>query len=415
MVHAACWAGMAATAWAESTDLNLFEWRSRINGEITSNMLHKARLSAEAMRRMQSFPLDARIVDEHGVTWPSMVWTRMEPEMVTPVHKEPAGIMTTDDSSGAHVRTFRVKGNPGRHNRVIVVLKGKEFTRRCEVWGGDHPNRLRRLGSDLLVERNSPDVVRHRIIDYPESTASVVQVRVFKDQRETGHQSPVWQATELALVKKNAGTESEMELEMLDPPADQSAGAPGVSVVYLHAPLRSIPLLHLHVQSNLRNEMVAVRIYGRSEEGSSWRKISGGVIGGYDGVRRDIVDMRQMDYPFLKLELMHGDTEPPRVREVRATVFPHYVVFRPISSAQAHMYLGSSRYQLPSVGFIRGVDGPGVEAAREVELSRVHANPARMVGSLDAYWKTILNLLLFMVIATLLMMGARLIKMRYLD
>jgi hypothetical protein len=90
-----------------------------------------------------------------------------------------------------------------------------------------------------------------------------------------------------------------------------------------------------------------------------------------------------------------------------------FVVFTPGHNGSAHLYFGSSRYRLPPAGFISGVNGDKVGDAREVALAGIHPNPTRVVESLDDYWRSIVNLLIFIVAATLLVLTMRVIKMRY--
>lgn len=92
-----------------------------------------------------------------------------------------------------------------------------------------------------------------------------------------------------------------------------------------------------------------------------------------------------------------------------------FVVFTPEGNGEAYLYFGSSRYRLPPASFIGGINGERVENAREVALAKFHPNPTRVVDSLDNYWRSVLNLLAFIVVATLLVVGVRVIKLRYLS
>lgn len=412
MACAICWAGFSSSVLANNADFTHFEWRCRISGTADTDMLHKVLLPVDVISRMRSFPLDARIIDEKKDAWPSMIWSRVEPEIVMPVNKEQADVMMRDVDAGVMVRTFRVTGQPVRHNRVIVALKGSDVLRRCEVWGGEHAGRMKLLGESLLIERTSSSAIRHRIVDYPDSTASMLQVRVFPDQREQALRTTLWQATELAYVSNKLKEPCRFDLEVLDPPADRTDAA-GVTSVYLGTGMRPLPLIEMQIEAGGLDGLIPVEVHGRHGDDEPWRKISDGVIAALDDVMFGTVNLRRMDYPRLRLDVLHGGAKPPRVKSVKAFTSPHYLVFRPLAPGKAHVYFGSERYQLPAVSFVRGVDGLAVQSARELELSRRHINPARMIDSLDAYWRTILQLLLFIVVATVLVMSTRVIKMRY--
>lgn len=62
------------TAMANPPDLTGFDWRSRITGPLQTNVMYKVRLPASVVGKLKSFPLDIRVVDEAGLTWPCMIW-----------------------------------------------------------------------------------------------------------------------------------------------------------------------------------------------------------------------------------------------------------------------------------------------------------------------------------------------------
>jgi hypothetical protein len=155
------------------------------------------------------------------------------------------------------------------------------------------------------------------------------------------------------------------------------------------------------------------RVLGRGNPTGAWELITQGMVNAYDDARPQRLEMNQAaTYRLIKVEVDHAGDEPAVDVEAVGAV-PYYLMFTPLSGRKAHLYFGSTRYQLPPASFVQGIDVDAVAAAHEVTLARRHLNPARVVNSLDNYWKAILYLLLAIVVSTVSVLSLRLIRMRY--
>lgn len=412
------WLGLVAgpVGGAVSTEVESYAWRVALGGGHETGRVHRALLHADFFDGCQSFPLDVKVMDEQGLVWPSLIWMRPERGAIEPVRARPVGRTDATNRVGFTVKEFRIE--PRRrdqviplHNRVTVQIGGGDFARRIEVWGGAGPDELVLLGAGMLVERKEPVVLRNRSVDYPDSAAAMVVVRVFDDAGQPG--APLdWRATDVMRVVRDEGDTEPVELDRLPRP-DEEAAREGVLSLYFDAGARHRPLLHLDLDIGSRDFAFPVRIFGRQEMTNDWRWVADGSIHDMPDWRQTRIGLAKMDTRYLRVDVMHGAGPAPKIRGATAAAVPHFLVFTPLSEGRAHAYFGSERYQLPGADFSRRVSLAAIDEAPEVEMGRRQTNPARIAGSLDDYGRTLLRFGGGVVLLLIALVSIRVARHRY--
>ncbi|HMO98943.1 MAG TPA: DUF3999 family protein [Kiritimatiellia bacterium] len=403
------------TGWSD--DLADYEWRSRVSGMV-SGALHKVRLTAEIYDGMRAFPLDARLVDEEDVPWPSMIWSRLDRKAVEPVAISPVGRTERLAELGYTIKKFQVlpdrrtRETP-RHNRVVITTGGGDFVRRVEVWGGPDENRLVLLGSGFLIERGAPAPVRQRGIDYPESTTPWLAIRLFHDPRQPD-EAPEWRATEVVHVPRTAAEFDTIVMKRMSRPDDEPRRE-GLVDLYLDAGARHRPLHAMVLPFNRRDTAAPVRIFGRNDADRDWRWVADGGLHDVAGLQQNRIALNRADYRYWRVEIHGVDERSLRLGEITAQAIPHYLVFMAANNRPAFLYYGSPRYQLPRQDFVRGVSAETVAEAREASLSRRQVNPARMAGTLDAYGRGLLHFGTGVVVLLVALVTVRVIRHRFMN
>ncbi len=407
----------AATGYAaEPVDLAGYDWRSRINGSLTTGVLHKAALPAEAFDAMQVFPLDVHVADEAGLPWPAMIWTRMDGRPAEPVGLIPVEQAEADGEPGFVVKAFAVAVGPDgevpAHNRVVLRLGGSAFMRRVEVWGGPDADRLVLLGSGLMVDQAGTVPYRNRGIDYPDTRVPFLAVRVFRDLRNP--ETPLeWRRTEALLVRHDDGDGEMIAMTRLNPEGEDR-DAPGIQRIYLDAGTRNRPLHYLMLPMALDGVAFPVRVSGRNRADQGWRWVADAGLQDTGGFRANRIPLNRTDYRFLKVEIYHGLDQHPVREDIRAAAVPYLLVFSPQSTRRAYAYFGSSSYRLPYQDFVRAVQEGNVVDAPPATLGRRHANPARVVVSLSAYRSTLLRLGVWVIALLVAVVTARYVRRRWM-
>lgn len=393
-----------------------YGWRARLGGSMESNGVYRARLPSEVFDGCRAFPLDVKVVDVEGRVFPSMVWAQEARELVEPVRVSLPGAPERNDGKGYHAVRLSVESPPGAtaiHNRVIVNIGGSEFLRRAEVWGGEAAEDLDLLGAGFLVEQKLPFALRQRSIAYADSSARVVEVRVFDDASDPGA-TLRWRATELVRMKDEFDGAEPVSLERADAPADETP-RDGVASFYFEGRARNRPLMFIELESNLEEAALPVRFYGRNEATNSWRWIADGTLQDVGGFRQNRIALPKSDFRQLKVDAYFVGGKAPRMRLATAGAVPHHLLFRALSGGKAYLYFGSDRYQLPAPEFSARA-GPALMAqAEEVEVSDRQANPLRVADSLDQYGRMLLKFGLGIFALLVTIVTVRIVRRKFED
>lgn len=375
--------------------LDAYDWRARINGSTVSGHTYRILLPADVYDGCRSFPLDIKVVDAAGLEFPGLIVERSAKGHIDPVRFSSRTAAENNAATEFEQREFAVEsdalGQPNpTHNRVTVNVAGDDVVRRVEVWGGDSADTLELLGSDTIVEQKEPFPVRSRAVNYPESSASVVQVRIFPDQRQT-NAALSWRATDIMRVVVDEEDHERMKMDRMDAP-DGEAPPEGVFAAYLDTGAQNRQLLYLDLDTSASEFMIPVAVYGRNDTTSSWRWVTESGIHDIAGRKETRVPLPRSDFRYLKVEFRHGGKKSPRFSDFTAGAAPHYLVFTALSDQKAYIYFGSSRYKLPTTELARGIGRRTIAEAEELTLSSRHVNPTRVASTLNKYGKTLLNL-----------------------
>ena len=347
--------------------------------------------------------------------WPSVVFARPDRGGIEPVRITPRGRTEVVHDPGYTVKEFSVealrRGTPPVHNRVMVQLGGADFIRRVEVWGGNEVNNLVLLGSGFLIEQKLPAPVRNRAVDYPDSVAPLVVVRVFNDARNADA-SLEWRATDIMRVLRDDADHEKIDLKKLEVPESEPI-PPGVLVLHLDTGAQNRPLLYLDIEISGRDYAYPVRVFGRNHPTNTWRWVADGGVHDIAGQQQKRIALTKSDFRFLKVELYHYTEKGPKVSDMTAGAIPHYLVISPQSEKKAYMYFGSPRYQLPLSGFSRGITAESLQEMKDVSIARRHVNPTRVASSLQAYGTTLMRFGLGIVILLVTVVTIRIVRHRY--
>jgi len=412
-----CSLGMVCSGAEVDSNLDDYEWRCRINGSFETGLTYKVLLPEDVYDGSRSFPLDVKVVDEDGMPFPVIIWARTARSGIDPVRSTPRSPPQFNEELGFTFREYVIEsGFSGEarpvHNRVTVNVGGTEYIRRVEVWGGEDINSLSMLGSGFLIEQKLPFPVRNRTIDYPETSAPLIVVRVFNDAQNA--QAPLeWRATEFMKVTVDDQDHEMIDLKVMHLPESEEE-RDGVLFVYLDTGAENRQLLYLDIETSEQEFAVPVKVFGRNDESNSWRWVTDGGIHDIAGRKQARIVLPRTDYRFLKVEFYHYDQKAPRIEGITAGAVPYYLVFTALSDKKAHLYFGSSRYQLPMNEMSRSMSRRSISDAEEVTLSRRHVNPTRVASSLNQYGRTLLNLGIGVVVLLGAIVTVRIIRHRFL-
>lgn len=397
-------------------ELELFEWQCELLGRFQSGTVYRARLTPEVFDGFQSFPLDLRLVDQEGVAWPALVWSRPDRSSVEPVRMTEVSFSEAAGGEDFAAREFFVEadrsGEAPVHNRVMVHAGSREQARRVEVWGGPDRDRLALLGAGFLVEQKTPAPVRNRFIDYPDARWPLVVVRVFRDARQPDLALD-WRTTELMRVDHDDHDHDIVPLKRMDTPADE-APADGVTSFFLDAGVRNRPALYMTFSSEPTGFAVPVRVFGRNTGTNKWRWVVDGGLHHLDGHEQNRIPMGRADYRYYKVEFHHQAEKAPKVRHFAAAVLPHHLLFEARSDRKPYLFFGASRYSLDMANPLRRVDPASIDTDRDAEFGKRRVNPMRVAGTLSDYHDTLMRLGLGIVVLLVALVGVRMLRRRYL-
>jgi len=413
----ACGLGFSSSAAEQlPADLDQYDWRSTLSGSFESGQTYKVPLPVDVYEGFRTFPLDFRVVDKDGETWPSVVWAQPDRSRMDVVRAFPrAGGAERNADDPFIAKEFQLEpdpqGNTPIHNRVIVNAGGGEFIRRVEVWGGTDINDLEKLGAGLIIEKKSPEAHRNRAIDYPDSEVPLVVVRVYQDPKSPEQQLD-WRTTEIVRTISGDADFEKIELEMLDAPDDQP-DSDGVYTIYVDTGAKNRPLIFLDLETSAKNFISSVKVFGRSQETNKWRWVVDGGIYAMHGSKQLRIMLPKADYRQLRLVFSGFGEQRPGIDRVHAGVQPHYLVVEARSAQKAFLYFGSPRYQLPMSDFSRRMNAESIEDAHDADLSSRQTNPTRVASSLSDYGRTLFRFGLGIVILLVSIVTIRVIKHRY--
>jgi hypothetical protein len=411
----ACGVGIMSPAADLPEELNEYDWRCTIGSSFESGKTYKAPLTADVFDGFRSFPLDMKVVDQNGETWPSVVWFRADHRGVDVIRAH--SLDQPDDADETLYTALHFQLVPDRngeippHNQVIVNAGSGECTRRVEVWGGTGVNNLKLLGTGLLIERKSPVPMRIRSISYPESRAPLISVRVFEDEQRPD-ESVTLRSAEIVHVNRDDDDHERVKMKRIDNPDGDSAPA-GVYSVFVDSGSQNRPLLYLDVEVPTKDAVLPVRVYGRTQSTNKWRWVTDGGVYVAQDSRLTRIALAKSDYRQFRLDFYHGSNKPPRIDDIVAGALPHYLVFEARSAGKAFLYFGSSRYQLPMSDLSRRINVDSISDASGTTLSKRQTNPTRVANSLTAYGRTLLGLGLGVVGLLAAIVTLRILKQRY--
>jgi len=409
--------GFATSCRVFALDLTAYDWRARITGDLATGMLHKVRLPPDLADRMKAFPLDIRVVDEKGTSWPAMVWAGEQTEQVDPVSSVRIGESMDRDESGAvrlllRTRSMTSNQSPPAHNRAIISLGGSECRRIVEVWTGADPASMEFRARGLIVEQSTPVAFRRRTVDYTRSSDPYVEIRIQDDRQRPDAPLSV-RAIELADVKGEKSEAVEIEAHRLDAPADE-VPRDGTGVIYLDTGSRNLPVVHIDLDFTQQG-VFPVRVQGRNDPVDPWRWVGDGVVLNVDDARQSRLALDRSPYRYLQVVLHPDGKTLPEIDKARAGLLAHFVVFKPLTARPAYLFAGAELYQLPAVSFVRTVNEASVRDAQEAVLAKMHENPARVASSLHHYSTMLFKAGGLLVLLLIMLFFARKIRDRLLS
>lgn len=406
----------ATLSAAQAEDVTGYAWRARLTGDFATGQLHKVMITPDVADRLESFPLDVRVVDEKGVPWPALLWAADTSDIADPVSTTRVGENLVRDEQGIirhllAVQPDRFGNGAPAHNRAIVSISGSEFQREVEVWSGERADALTFRARALILERSSPFAVRKRTIDYPASTDAFVELRIHEDARSP--RAPLsLRAIELVHVQESAASVIHVKAQLLDPPPGEPSDG-SVRACYFDTGSRHLPLAHLDLTISGKG-VFPVRVHGRANADQSWRWIGDGVVVDHEAGPQQRIHLDRSAFRYLKIELHADGQEAPAVEEARAGLQAHYLVFRPSTISKAFFYAGAPVYKLPGSTFLRMVNADTVREARDAALARLQENPARKAQSLDRYGNMLFRLGGVIVLMLIMLVLVRKIRDRFL-
>lgn len=135
-------------------------------------------------------------------------------------------------------------------------------------------------------------------------------------------------------------------LKRLEAPAGTESLS-GVQALYFDTAFRRNPLHRLVLQAAEPQFSRVVKVYGRDSATNQWRWMADGTIHRGDGQDRDSVELHNVGFRFLKVDILHADEPELAITNAIALSEPTLLVTRPTRTGTAWLYYGSDMFVLP--------------------------------------------------------------------
>jgi hypothetical protein len=379
---------LSAAALAHADPRAPYVWRAPLSGVWTNGGLYQAGVPLELWDGCEAFPADVRIFDENEREWPFYI-TGIKGALADVAW--PATVLSSS-LAGEPARflehTVQVQARGGtaesRHARAVIMMAGRDFERRVEVWGRNEGEPWSWRGGAHLIHRPDAPRAGNRTIFYEPTTVTQLQFRIYPSVAVPDE--PLVLIGLTILPEEPEGSIAWLPLTWA---AEEASGTAGLQNLMTDLGYRQIPVRLFTFELAPEGEGFPVKLYGRNHPTNAWRWVAEGEVSSVQGRRRGTLELQQTGYRYYKLELRHLDHAPPEVTTSRAGYENVRLVFEADYGRQPHLYFGALHPPLPRYDLQRRV-GPGLPAqALPADLGERGRNPARIVAVLREYGRTL--------------------------
>lgn len=178
-------------------------------------------------------------------------------------------------------------------------------------------------------------------------------------------------------------------LKRLAPSAD-TEGPAGVQTLFFDAAFRRNPLRRLVLQSPAPQFARVVKVYGRDSATNQWRWMADGAIHRVEGQERDSIDLHNVGFRFLKVEILHADEPEIEITNAIAFSEPSVLIVRPARTGKAWLYFGSELFVLPRFELRHTTTRAQIAEASAADFAERERNPYHLRRELWRYGRLLL-------------------------
>lgn len=380
---------LTAVALAHADPRSPYVWRAPLVGTWTNEGVYQAGVPLDLWDGCEAFPADVRIFDENEREWPFYI-TSMNgalADLTWPATVQSSVLVGEPARFLEHTVQVQARGGTAesRHARAVIMMAGRDFERRVEVWGRNEGEAWSWRGGAHLIHRPDAPRAGNRTIFYEPTAVTQLQFRIYP--------SVAVPDEPLVLIGLSILPEEPEDsmtwLPLTWTAVEETNGAAGVQSLVTDLGYRQIPVRQLTLELAPAGGGFPVKLYGRAHPTNVWRWVADGEVTSAQGRRRGILELQQTGYRYYKLELRHLDQVSAEVTTSRAGYENVRLVFEADYGHQPHLYFGAPHPPLPRYDLQRRV-GPGLPArALPAEVGERGRNPARIVAVLREYGRTL--------------------------
>lgn len=380
---------MLAVTLTQAEPRSPYVWRAPLDGTWTHDALYRVDVPLFLWDACEMFPADVRIFDENEREWPFYITDARSAllEVTWPVTtvsstlvQEPARFLEQTVQVQARGR----RTDP-RHARAVLLMAGRNFDRRVEVWGRNEGESWGWLGGAHLIHRPDAPRAGNRTVFYEATLVTQLQFRIYPSAAVPDEPLVV---VGLSVLPEEP-EESMTWLPLAWSPEPDAPEATGVQSLVTDLGYRKIPIRLITFDVTPAGDGFPVKLYGRAHPTNSWRWVAEGQVSAKQGARRGTIELQQSGYRYYKLELRHLDASPCEVTTARAAYDTLHMVFEADYGHHPYLYFGALQAPLPRYDLQRRV-GPGLPAsALSASVGEPGRNPARLLAAFRAYGRTL--------------------------
>ncbi len=389
-----------------------FAWQQPILGDIASGSVNRVIIPAEIFDGCKAFPADMRIIDERGVVWPFFLWSPPRLDDVTTVFAI-AGKRSGGAGGQVVVQEVQVRpdehGNPSRHNQVSILTAGHDFIRRVEVLGSDDGQSWKELGSGYLVDQMQEAHVSNRIVNYGESAATRLLLRIHPNARN--EKEPI-DVLDVQVLYRAANCAPLQQIALQPLVLSATEFRDGVKTLAYDTGAQNRPIERLRIRAAGNEFMLPVKVFGRNSAATMWRWAADGGLYRVGGQSRDVIDLHGAAYRQLKIEFYHYDQKPPVIDSVVAETAPQYLFFESQGGRSPMLHYGAEHTPLPRYDLQRRTRIAAITNAPVLELGKAKSNPLKVASGLASYIHTMIVIAVAIVFCAILYVLLRTIRPR---
>lgn len=164
----------------------------------------------------------------------------------------------------------------------------------------------------------------------------------------------------------------------------------GIQTIFFDAGYRHNPLKRLELQVANSQFARPVKVFGRNFSTNQWRWMADGGVHRIDGQERNLVDLPNAGYRFLKVEVLNYEEPELLITNAYAIADPQFLVILPSRSGKAWLYFGADIYVLPRFELQHHTTRQQIEAAPLAEFAPRERNPYRIGHEIWRYSRLLL-------------------------